>query len=80
MIEQPKEERQVVGLDPPFVHGQDESPLRRFEQPVRIRDPFRNALERNQPTDIVMSDQLREILGTQMGIDGHLSRSAGAAA
>jgi len=27
-----------------------------------------------------MGDQLREILGTQMGIDGHLSRSAGAAA
>ena len=79
MVEQAEKEGQVGGLDPPFVHRQDEAPARGFDQPVGVRDPFGDALGRDEFADIVMRDESRKFLGPEMGIDGHASRSAGAA-
>ena len=77
VVEQSEKERQVFHRHPRLVHGQDESALRRLDQPVGIGHALGDALGRNQRADIVVGHKAGKLGRGERGVDGHLRRLFG---
>ncbi len=71
MRHQLKEKRQVAPGDPLFVQRQDERTRRRVQQEVGILDALGNALVGQQIADRVIFQEVRKLVGGDVGVDRH---------
>jgi hypothetical protein len=71
MLHEADEEGQVGGIHALFVERQDEAAGRGMEQEVGVLDTLGDALEGQELPDVVAREMGRELLGGDIGIDGH---------
>ena len=72
VIKQTQEEWQLRGIYAPLVHGEDVAAAGCLDQPIGVRDTFRDTLGRDQLADVIFRHQSSEIFRPQMSVDCHL--------
>ena len=80
MVHQPDEERQVACLDALLVERQDEPATLGMEDEIGVLDALRDPLAREEAADIVARKEARELVGRDVGVNGHALLDIGEAA
>ena len=71
MFHQAEEIRQLGGVHPFFVEGEDEVTLRGFKGVIAVFHAFGDAAKRHHRADIVQGEERREGFVGDFGINGH---------
>ena len=74
MLHQAQEERQVGGVDPLLVDGQDEAAALGQEAEVGVLDPLGDALERNRRPQLVVGEEGVQVGSGDRRVDRHRLR------
>ena len=78
MLHQCDEERQIGFRDTLLVEREDEISRARVHQEIGVLDTFRDALVGQQLSELVAGEEAREVVGGDVGVDGHLAAHSAA--
>jgi len=71
MVQQAKEEWQIVRINPFFVDRQDVAAPVRLQQIIGVLNPLGNALQARGRADVVLGDEARQVFVINFRINRH---------